>query len=312
MLHLKEELEFLMPLLMAYPKCYWIWNHRLWTLQQAGTHLKPADAAKFWAKEMGLAGVMLTRDTRNFHGWFYRRIVVANLENSTEGGYKSMVKEEFEYTKRMIRGVGGMTNYSAWHQRRALYPRLLAEENKDEQERMDVLEDGRFHCGWKLAGADEAIELELLQSAITTDPEDQSLWYYHRWLVSARDETSIAPKMPRATRMALVEHEIGWLKDLLGEHPECGFIRSIFRGQGSNPLTARYILKALVLYVQLLQGLRKDFHDEDEEEEDETDDVAENNQMLGWLESLESLDPMRKGRYRDFGTRSIQAPHTRS
>ncbi|KAI5842703.1 hypothetical protein BZA05DRAFT_412010 [Tricharina praecox] len=268
---LKEELGFLIPLLMAYPKCYWIWNHRLWTLQQAGTLLKPADATRFWAKEMDLVGVMLTRDMRNFHGWFYRRIVVANIENPAEGGYKSMVKEEFEYTKRMVRGVGGMTNYSAWHQRGALYPRLLAEENKDEQERMDVLED----------------ELELLQSAITTDPEDQSLWYYHRWLVSARDETSIAPKMPRGTRIALVEHELEWLKDLLGEHSD-----------------SRYILKALVLYVQLLQGLRKEPRDEDDDEnEEEVDEAAENQQILEWLESLESLDPMRKGRYIDLGKR---------
>lgn len=102
---------------------------------------------------MDLVGVMLTRDMRNFHGWFYRRIVVANIENPAEGGYKSMVKEEFEYTKRMVRGVGGMTNYSAWHQRGALYPRLLAEENKDEQERMDVLEDGgsglRISIDWR-------------------------------------------------------------------------------------------------------------------------------------------------------------------
>ena len=72
-------------------------------------------------------------------------------------------------------------------------------------------------------------ELELLQSAITTDPEDQSLWYYHRWLVSARDQTSIAPKMHRATRMALVEHEVEWLKDLLGEHPDCRFLRGAVR-----------------------------------------------------------------------------------
>lgn len=65
-----------------------------------------------------------------------------------------------------------------------------------------------------------------------------------------------------------------------------------------------------MLYVQLLQGLRKvppDEGEDDEGEEEEADEAAENKQILGWLESLESLDPMRKGRYRDLGMRSTQA-----
>jgi geranylgeranyl transferase type-2 subunit alpha len=139
---LKEELEFLVPLLTAYPKCYWIWNHRLWTLQQTTLLLSPPKAASFWTNELVLVGMMLTRDMRNYHGWMYRRMVVARIENPVQREYKSMVKDEFEYTMRMIVGVGGMSNYSAWHQRSMLIPRLLEEQGRSEQEKLDFFEDG--------------------------------------------------------------------------------------------------------------------------------------------------------------------------
>ncbi|KAF8244280.1 protein prenylyltransferase [Wilcoxina mikolae CBS 423.85] len=284
---LKEELELLVPLLTAYPKCYWIWNHRLWTLQQTSSLLSPPKAAAFWTKELALVGMMLTRDTRNFNGWMYRRIVVARIENTVQGGHKSMVKDEFEYTMRMIMEVGGMKNYSAWHQRSVLIPRLLEEQGRSEQEKMDFFED----------------ELELLERAITTDPEDQSLWFYHRWLVLAKGETAIAPKMPRLLRIKMLRQQINMLKELLKGHPEC-----------------KYILNALVLYVQSLQGLRReppdendgeDDEDDDEDEDDEGDDdddddddvdeSTENRAIIEWLGTLERIDPMRKGRYADLG-----------
>lgn len=267
---LKEELEFLIPLLMSFPKCYWIWNHRLWALQQCSMLLSPEKGTKFWQGELQLVGMMLTRDMRNFHGWMYRRIVVSHIENPVGGEYSSLAKDELEYTRRMVRGVGGMTNYSAWHQRSVLIPRLLEENGKDDQERMDCLED----------------ELQLLMSAIETDPDDQSLWFYYRWLVSARDKSSIAPKMPHLVRIAMVTDQVEWLKELLEAHPDC-----------------KYILKALVAYAQLLQALRKEPLNEGESEDDveEVDETAENQQILGWLETLERMDPMRKGRYRDQG-----------
>ena len=67
------------------------------------------------------------------------------------------------------------------------------------------------------------------------------------------------------------------------------------------------MLKALVQYVGLLQTLRKepggeegDEREEEEEERGEEDEQGENEAMGKWLNKLEEIDPMRKGRYRDL------------
>ncbi|KAG0644660.1 hypothetical protein HOY80DRAFT_1013542 [Tuber brumale] len=289
-LHLKEELAFLLPLLSSFPKCYWIWNHRLWTLQRA-TEILPADKAGiFWQEELGLVGLMLRRDVRNFHGWMYRRFVVSNIEfprrksvsgdevENSSSRDTSLVEQEFAYTTRMVQGVGGMSNYSAWHNRSKLIPRLLSERKYGRQERMDFLED----------------ELELLKRNISTNPHDQSLWFYHRWLIYSNTITpdrdtpdAISPFLSRGTKLLMLAAEIDTLQDLLEAHAEC-----------------KYILKALVEYVGLLQRVREDPRDPEDvgEEEEWTEDDEEKRRVnrRTWLAKLISIDPMRKGRYQEI------------
>lgn len=161
---IKEELMFLMPLLMKFPKCYWIWNHRIWLLHQTTDKLPAAAASlKFWEAELALVGKMLGRDARNFHGWGYRRIVVANVEKlrkqvaQEERGVKekeveeegeegkgkwSMVEDEFEYTTKMYKT--NLSNFSAWHNRSKLIPLLLDERNASEDGRIAFLNGGKI------------------------------------------------------------------------------------------------------------------------------------------------------------------------
>lgn len=133
------DLQFLFPLLVKYPKCYWIWNHRLWLLEQSTCLLPASVSRRLWEEELGLVGKMLSRDSRNFHGWGYRRTVVQRLESSALQG-ESMAREELDYTKKMI-GTN-LSNFSAWHNRIKLILRVLEEEQANDDERQKMLEEG--------------------------------------------------------------------------------------------------------------------------------------------------------------------------
>lgn len=131
------DLQFLFPLLLKFPKCYWIWNHRLWLLDQSTMLLPTYKSLPLWQHELGLVGQMLTKDSRNFHGWSYRRTVIANLEALT--GH-SMGRKEFEYTTKMI--STNLSNFSAWHNRSKLILRMLDEQKANDTDRQQMLDDG--------------------------------------------------------------------------------------------------------------------------------------------------------------------------
>jgi len=132
---------FTVPLLMEFPKCYWIWNHRLWILNQAIALFPVPVARQIWEQELGLTSKMLHKDKRNFHAWGYRRQVVRQLEDPALAG-QSMVESEFKYTRAMIEG--DLSNFSAWHNRSQLIPRLLDERGADPAARTKLLEDGTW------------------------------------------------------------------------------------------------------------------------------------------------------------------------
>ncbi len=87
---------------------------------------------------------MLSLDSRNFHGWGYRRTVVSALESNTlqaEGSITDMTEPEFEYTTKMINS--NLSNFSAWHYRSKLIPRLLGKRGADHQARRKFLDEGK-------------------------------------------------------------------------------------------------------------------------------------------------------------------------
>ncbi|KAI1613320.1 protein geranylgeranyltransferase type II, partial [Exophiala viscosa] len=199
------DLQFLFPLLLKFPKCYWIWNHRLWLLQQSTALLPATQARKLWEEELGLVGKMLSRDSRNFHGWGYRRIVVSSLESSALQG-QSMSRQELAYTKKMI-GTN-LSNFSAWHNRSKLILKILDEEEASNNERKDMLDE----------------ELELIHKALF-DPYDQSLWFYHQTLMCAFDpdqaNKSMAPNLSNAQRLEYIASEREYIEEVLEDAQDC-------------------------------------------------------------------------------------------
>ncbi|TPX32726.1 hypothetical protein SmJEL517_g04199 [Synchytrium microbalum] len=95
------ELLLTQELVRHQPKSYWLWNHRRWTLS-----VMPRPN---WGRECDLLDAMLNLDSRNFHGWDYRRYVM-----QASGGIRSP-QEEFKYTSKKIEQ--NFSNYSAWHYR---------------------------------------------------------------------------------------------------------------------------------------------------------------------------------------------------
>lgn len=141
---ISDDLAFLIPLLRKFPKCYWIWSYRLWLLQESTRLLPTPEAQRFWQQELALAGKMLNLDSRNFHGWGYRRTVTRVLESDEfkfEGLKSNMTKQEFDYTTRMIKS--NLSNFSAWHNRSKLIPKLLSETKADHKTRREFLDDGK-------------------------------------------------------------------------------------------------------------------------------------------------------------------------
>ncbi|KAF3910569.1 hypothetical protein ABW21_db0202349 [Orbilia brochopaga] len=281
------ELGFLIPLLQSYPKCYWIWNYRIFLLQTCSEQLDVQTALGVWKGEMKLVDKMLGRDARNFHGWGYRRGVVQEIERlqgsisggegQTEGEGNngadagSLVEEEFAYTTAMYQK--NLSNFSAWHNRSKLIPRLLDERGANFEERRTFL-DG---------------ELGIMQEALFTDPYDQSLQLYNHWLISstcspassADSQTGEIVRLTQSQQLEILNRTLAWMKELLEEEPEC-----------------RLLLEELIFVSGLLRDAVAGTGSIDEVS---VDDIKSD--MRSWLDKLMIVDPMRLGRWQELAQR---------
>jgi len=210
---LASDLQLTLSALKHHPKVYWIWNHRRWCLQNTpdgpgsddGSPDRQGWKRVNWARELAVVEKMLDADARNFHAWDYRRYVVASAPD------RRSELAELAYTTQKIEA--NFSNFSAWHQRSKLLGALWARGEMTSPE----VKDGEF---------------ELIKHAMYSDPNDQSIWLYHRWLIGPGDDAVV------------LKREIGVIEELLEIEPD-----------------SKWCMESLVHYKRLL--VRHEPHEAD-------------------------------------------------
>ncbi|CAL5430530.1 unnamed protein product [Camellia sinensis] len=129
-------------------RSYGAWYHRKWVLSKGHSSVD---------QKLQLLGVFLKKDSRNFHAWNYRRFVAALKNRSDE--------EELHFTTDLINE--NFSNYSSWHNRSVILSHLLEKRAQGSFSKEKVLTE----------------EYDLVHQALFTNPDDQSGWFYHLWLL---------------------------------------------------------------------------------------------------------------------------------
>ncbi|TYI75862.1 hypothetical protein E1A91_D06G036300v1 [Gossypium mustelinum] len=145
---LDDELRVVENALRQNFKSYGAWHHRKWVLSKGHSSID---------NELRLLDKFQKADSRNFHAWNYRRFVAESMKRSEQ--------DELKYTEDMI--YANFSNYSAWHNRSVLLSALFDKKAEGFLLKEKVLPE----------------EYEFIHQAIFTDPDDQSGWFYHLWLL---------------------------------------------------------------------------------------------------------------------------------
>lgn len=273
---LKEDLQFVTSMQRINPKVYWMWNHRAWLLGKALEYLPTPIAIQFWTEELGLVTKMLVRDDRNFHGWSYRRIVTDALE---ELGFRSLQSKADTATSTTADSILRAQSSSAKQEFtysdkmvRSNFSNFSAWHHRLQQVRKQLdIEEANDAARRAAYDAELALASELLWAA--TDPKDQSLWFYHQDLLAmldpaTREDALLVRNLSDEDRRTYVEGQMEAVKEILEDNEDCKWIYQSLLGQSE-------------LYIKVGGDANKA-------------------DMSLWLDKLETLDPLRRGRWMDW------------
>jgi geranylgeranyl transferase type-2 subunit alpha len=171
---LEAELELSNRIVTKDYKVYSAWVHRKWIIEQ----LDPQRQKEVLLGENKKCEMLLKVDERNFHVWGYRRWVTQLL-----CGLHGVALLDHEWSFSRTKIDQNFSNYSAWHNR-AL---ILGDRYNSEVLCMDRHNDST--TGEALLQVREGLvttigeELALAERAFYADPNDQSAWFYARYLL---------------------------------------------------------------------------------------------------------------------------------
>lgn len=117
-------------------------------------------------------------------------------------------------------------------------------------------------------------ELELIQRALWAGSDDQSLWFYHQYLMSTFDPRyagdSIAPDLTADERVKYVAQEFDRVQEMLDGAEDCKWIY-------------QSLIQLSILYKSLT-----------------TKWPLKASSVQTWIDELLRLDPLRAGRWNDL------------
>ena len=117
-------------------------------------------------------------------------------------------------------------------------------------------------------------ELELIERALWAGSEDQSLWFYHQYLMSTFDpkysEETMVPGLTRAEITAYVHNEITKVQEMLDGAEDC-----------------KWIYQSLIQLNILYHDICNDWFEEA-------------SHLDRYIDQLTKLDPLRSGRWNDL------------
>ena len=122
--------------------------------------------------------------------------------------------------------------------------------------------------------ANELQELELIERALWAGSEDQSLWFYHQYLMCTFDPKyaaeSMVPDLAMVERIAYVSKEIIKIREMLDGAEDC-----------------KWIYQSLIHLNLLYHEISNDWYEEA-------------SQIGEYIDELAKLDPLRLGRWNDL------------